>query len=198
MNKLVHGIGVNDRKYRAYIEGRPNKAYKLWKHMLHRCTDEYQTNHPTYTGTACSENFKSYTFFYEWCQTQVGFGNKDENGNCWQLDKDLLFKDNKLYSEHNCVFVPHRVNCLLIKSNASRGEHIIGVSLKKTSEKYVACCSVGNKNTHLGYFNTQIQAFKAYKEYKETVIKEVAEQYKLQLDSRVYAALMKYEVNIND
>jgi hypothetical protein len=42
------------------------------------------------------------------------------------------------------------------------------------------------------------EAFSAYKVFKEALIKQVAEKYKLQLDPRAYKALLNYEVNIND
>ena len=45
---------------------------------------------------------------------------------------------------------------------------------------------------------TQIEAFYAYKEAKETYIKEVANKWKDNIDSRVYDALMNYQVEIND
>ena len=54
------------------------------------------------------------------------------------------------------------------------------------------------KKRFLGCFNTPQEAFQAYKTFKEALIKEVANEYKEQLDSRVYEALMNYEVNEND
>ena len=53
-------------------------------------------------------------------------------------------------------------------------------------------------NKHLGHFNTADQAFQAYKEAKEAYIKEVANKWKNQIDPRVYDALMKWEINIDD
>ena len=82
--------------------------------MLSRCYDEkFKTKHPTYKDCICSDNFKQYTYFYEWCEQQKGFNTFDENGNIFELDKDLLFKDNKLYSEYTCVFLPKEVNALV-------------------------------------------------------------------------------------
>lgn len=199
MNKLVRGIGINENKYLAEKDGILVKEHILWTNMLHRCTEKCWVKYPTYIGTTCSENFKSYTFFYEWCQKQVGFGNRDEVGRGWQIDKDILIKGNKHYSEDTCVFVPSKINKLLTKRHNFRGEWPIGVSWHESSKKFHSCCSDGaGKNKRLGCFNTMQEAFLAYKVFKEALIKEVAEKYKLQLDPRAYQTLINYEVNIND
>lgn len=54
-----------------------------------------------------------------------------------------------------------------------------------------------SKKKHLGCFKTLEESFKAYKTFKEAVIKEVANEYKDQLDPRAYQALLNYEVNEN-
>ena len=198
-NKLVQGIGIKGDKYPSWNGVEMLKEYSLWTDMLLRCTNKVLRKRPTYEGVTCSENFKSYTFFYEWCNQQKGFNEKDKNSRKWSLDKDLLIRGNKCYSEDVCVFVPNRVNNLVIKRNASRGDWPIGVSLDKATSKYKASCNNGTgKQTYLGRFNTPQEAFQAYKTFKEALIKEVANEYKEQLDSRVYEALMNYEVNEND
>ena len=196
--KLVYGIGFNSGKYPAYQNTKPLREYKLWVEMIRRCTPEYPIKYPTYLGNTCSENFKHYSFFYEWCQTQVGFNNKDEYDRSWQLDKDILFKSNKHYSETTCVFVPHRINCMLIKANKARGNHPIGVYWWETGSKYIAECRDGKKAKRLGTYNTPEEAFKAYKLYKEHLIKQFAEQYRCVIDARTYQALIDYEVEILD
>ena len=198
MSKLVHGIGINDKKYPAEVNNNPQKVYNIWQRMLERCTEKGWIKRPTYVGTTCSENFKSYSFFYEWCNKQVGFGNKDERGKSWQLDKDILFKGNKLYSEDTCVFVPHRINCMLIKANKARGNYPIGVYWWATESKYVAECRDGKKAKRLGTYNTPEEAFQAYKVYKEYLIKQVAEQHRCRIDVRAYQALINYTVEILD
>ena len=54
------------------------------------------------------------------------------------------------------------------------------------------------KREYLGYFNTELEAFNAYKEAKETFIKEQAEKWRGKIDERAYEALMDYEVDITD
>lgn len=198
MSKLVHGIGFNSGKYPAVVDGKPLLVYRTWKSMLSRCTEKLCAKFPTYNGVACSENFKSYSYFYEWCKNQKGFGNVDEKGNCWQLDKDLLIKGNKLYSEDTCVFIPSRLNKLLTKRDAERGDFLIGVDFQKSAKKYRARCCDGSSNHYIGLFCTQEEAFSAYKLYKESLVKQVANEYKEQIDSRAYQTLMNYEVNITD
>ena len=167
--------------------------------MLERCySDNFKNKHPTYKDCEVSDNFKSYEYFYEWCNKQIGFGN-DGNGNPFQLDKDLLIKGNKVYSEDSCVFLPQEINKVLTKRESMRGEHLIGVHWSKTNKAFVAQVNKGKgKRENLGYFNTELEAFNAYKIAKESFIKEQAEKWKSQIDVRAYEALMKYTVNITD
>ena len=191
----VYGVGVLGTKYQSTINGVRTKEYALWYDMLVRCySDSSKKRRPTYEGCEASENFKSYEHFYEWCHKQIGFGNEG-----WQLDKDLLVKGNKVYSESTCVFLPVEINSLLTKSTASRGEYLIGVSWSKRDKAFKAQVGKGKgKLKHLGYFNTELEAFNAYKQAKETFIKEQANKFKSQIDLRAYNALMNYEVNIDD
>ena len=191
----VYGIGVLGTKYPTTINGVLTKEYMLWKSMLQRCySDSYKKKKLTYEGCEVSDNFKSYEYFYEWCNKQIGFSNKG-----WQLDKDLLVKGNKVYSESTCIFIPKEVNTLLTKRGVSRGEHPIGVYWHNTKKAFVAQVNRNKgKQKHLGLFNTELEAFNAYKEAKETFVKEQAEKWKSQIDERAYNALMKYEVNITD
>ena len=54
------------------------------------------------------------------------------------------------------------------------------------------------KQEYLGYFNTELEAFNAYKTTKESFIKEQAEKWKGEIDHRAYNALMNYVVSIDD
>ena len=191
----VYGVGVIGTKYPTRVNGALTKEYTLWVSVLQRCySDIYQKKQPTYIDCEVSDNFKSYEYFYEWCNNQVGFSNQG-----WQLDKDLLVKGNKVYSEDSCVFLPQEINKVLTKSDKTRGKHPIGVSWHKRDKAFMAKVSKSKgKPEWLGYFNTELEAYNAYKIAKEAFIKEQANKFKSQIDPRAYNALMNYEVGIDD
>ena len=120
-----------------------------------------------------------------------------------QLDKDILKKGNKVYSPETCIFVPRRINSLFIKSDKARGRYPIGVTLRKDNGKYRSQCDVQyeeepRKQIQLGQFDTPEEAFYAYKQFKENYIKEVADIYKPYIPEKLYEAMYRYEVEIDD
>ena len=175
MSKLVYGVGFNDKTKPVFVDGKPVKEYSLWLNMLRRCFSEKgQTRKPTYRGCNVSDNFLNYSFFYDWCQEQIGFGKVDEKGRSWCLDKDLLFVGNKTYSESTCVFVPNEINSFFIDCGNARGEYPVGVCFHKASGKFHAQCTVNGKRQHLGLFNTPEGALTVYKPFKENLCKQLA------------------------
>jgi hypothetical protein len=195
----VYGVGILGTKYPSAVNGVKTKEYMLWTRMLQRCySDIFKKKYPTYEDCEVSENFKSYEYFYEWCNKQIGFS-VDGNGNPFQLDKDLLIKGNKVYSESTCVFIPAEINLVLTKSTASRGERLIGVCWHNASKTFVAQVNKSKgRSEWLGCFNTEIEAFNAYKKAKEAFVKEQADEWKGKIDERAYEALMNYTVEITD
>ena len=173
----------------------PPESYTVWLDMIRRCCCEtYKQKKPHYMSSVVDARFESYFNYRSWCEKQVGFGCKDEKGRPFALDKDILIKGNKLYSEDTCCFVPQEINALFVKTDKSRGEYPIGVSFHKSRGMLRATCN----NKHLGHFNTAEQAFQAYKTAKEAYVKEVANRWKDQIDPRVYNALIEYKVEIDD
>jgi len=194
---LVYGVGVKGMKYPTKQNKKHLTEYKVWASMFMRCYSKSAVvRKPCYDDCTVSDNFKSYTFFYEWCHEQAGFGNKDENGRVWQLDKDLLIKRNKVYSEDACVFIPKEINTVLLARERDRSA--TGIGNYYDDSAYVVQCSTKGKQRVLGRFKTQQEALMAYKTFKEWYIKTIAEKWKGIVDDRVYQTLINYEVNIND
>lgn len=184
----VYGVGVVG-DYTTKQDGVHVPEYVIWRHMLQRCYDQRtQSLHPAYKGCSVSPNFQNYGYFKSWCNEQVGYGNPN-----FQIDKDLLVKGNKIYSEATCAFVPCEINSLC-RSHAKRGAYPVGVSFDKDFKKFSAKILRLGKSETLGHFYTSEQAFEVYKRSKEAQIKELANKWKSQIDKRVYDALIAWEV----
>ena len=176
--------------------------YNKWQSMLQRCFDnKLKEKHPTYKDTACCERWLCFVNFLEDLEIlkQEYSWNENEKLN---LDKDILHKGNKIYGLENCVLVPQWINILFIKCDAKRGEYPIGVSYHKQRKKYRAFCNINGKLKGLGYYSTPLEAFNAYKIAKEQEIKRVANECILKgfisKDSRLYKAMISYQIQIDD
>lgn len=194
MSKLVCGHGFNDGKYPTKINGIRVPQYRTWRSMLYRCyMEEFHNRSPHYKDCVVSENFLNYSYFYEWYND-----NNLSKDHSFQLDKDLITKGNKLYSEENCVMLPVRINNTLIRKESVRGKHPIGVYWASQMNKFGSCVGFDNRNIALGYFDNELDAFNAYKAAKELRIKQLAEEYKELIVPKAYNALMNYTVEITD
>lgn len=187
--RLVYGVGINDKKGFS-----SSKEYRLWADMLRRCyTKNPIRGQECYQRCSVSENFKSFSYFYNWCQNQIGFGSDN-----FQLDKDVLIKNNKIYSEDNCIFIHREINSSLERCSKSRGSLPIGVYFDSRKKLIICRIRNGKGQVCLGSFNNEIDAFNAYKKEKEIYIRSLAEKHKDVIDPRAYQALKNYTVEITD
>ena len=187
----VQGVGIlGDAPVRE--NGQLLKEYKLWQDMLKRCYDsKFHDTRPTYKDCSVSNNFKYYSYFKEWCNKQIGFA---QDG--FDLDKDILSRGNKVYSEDTCCFVPKEINNSFTVSTDQSSNYYVGVSYNKNCGKFYSRLNKFGKQNFLGYFDTEWEALNAYKEAKEIYAKELAEKWKDYIDPRVYETLMKYKINL--
>jgi len=186
-HKSVYGVGyLGVGKYNCtnYL-----KIYATWNNMLERCYEsKYHEKRPTYIDCTVDEEWHNFQNFAKWYEE-----NHKEN---YALDKDILFRRNKVYSPKTCCFVPQEINSLLVKSNSIRGKYPIGVC--KLGSKFKSAIKINTKTFHLGLFSTPSEAFQAYKKAKETYLKEMAEKYKNKITEPTYRALINYKVEIDD
>lgn len=156
------------------------EAYYCWASMIQRCYDPKRLKiRPDYLGCSVDEKWHNFQNFQEF------YLKKYKNG--FQLDKDLILIDNKIYSEDTCSFVPHQIN-VLIGKKGSRGTREISPNY------FSARISIDGKRKHIGVFKTESDAFLAYKKAKEEYIKTMAERYKSVIDERVYITLINLKI----
>lgn len=194
------GVGyLGEGKYTFRINNKETKCYQEWIKMLDRGYGEiWSKKHPTYEKCEVYEEWHNFQNFAKWYYENY----YEIEGQRMELDKDILCKGNKIYSPKTCIFVPQRINKLFTKSDKIRGEYPIGVYYNKKENKFRAQLSILNENKKerklLGRFDTPIEAFNKYKIEKENYIKQVADEYKDLIPIKLYDAMYRYEVEIND
>ena len=194
------GVGyLGEGKYKTRENGKVHKYYKIWHGMLTRCYDpKFHEKRPTYDGCKVEDYLLNFQHMCEWLENNY----YEIPGEQMCLDKDILCKGNKIYSRDTCIFVPKRINNLFVKSDNRRGDDPIGVSDLPSGNYRVNCSNGYGKLIPLGTYYTKEEAFQAYKEYKEKVIKEVIDSYEGIIPephySRLKEATYNYRVEIDD
>ena len=196
----IHNVGIIGNKYSVWKNGKPTKEYSIWATMLKRCFyKNLKDSQPTYKDVTCCDEWLLFENFYDWLHSQGNF-KQWKNNKRYALDKDIIIKNNKIYSPETCCVVPQNVNCLFLKREADRGDLPIGV--RRNGNLFSACCHnpFTNKTERLGIYQTIDDAFQAYKRYKEYLIKQVAQ---IEFESgnitkRCYQAMINYKVEITD
>ena len=169
-------------------------AYKTWVYMIRRCYDTKSSyNKPTYENCSVCNEWHNFQNFAEWYENNYYEIDNDK----MQLDKDILIKNNNIYSSDTCCFVNHTINSMFTNKKRFRNS-IIG-SYKRCGKYEVSCeNTLLKKKQYLGRFNDENEAFTVYKNYKENNIKAVADHYKDKIPDHLYIALYNYEIDIND
>jgi hypothetical protein len=167
---------------------------------MNRRVGNLKENYRHYRDCTISDNFKDRFWFVDWAKNQVGYNNKSSTGRYWELDKDILFKNNRHYSEDFCVFVPSWLNQLVKTKKASRGDTPIGVCLEKDRSLYRAQYTDTSGKLFRKSFTNIEEAFLFYKAGKEGVFKSVADILYNEncVDPRIPEALWARKVEIDD
>lgn len=168
-------------------------SYLRWHDMMNRCYNKkFLARQPQYRGCTVCEEWLNYSNFKVW------FDKNKIHGISLDIDKDILFKGNKVYCPESVAFVPHVINTLFVNNKERRGDLPVGVYFDNGKGKYRAEMMFLGEPIQLGYFDTAESAFARYKEYKEDFIKDMAEQYKDKIPHKVYEAMVKWKIEIDD
>lgn len=162
---LVRGVGVNDAPYltQPTIGGRLVKcpAYSVWENMLKRCYDPaVAKRQPAYIGCTVCEEWHSFMSFRAWLTQHPDWQNR-------QVDKDILYPGNKMYSPDTCLLVPAHVNTLFTQGgNRQAANTGLPMGVHPQGKRYLARLSAGGKWLHIGSYPTIAEAHAAYRSAK--------------------------------
>lgn len=174
------------------------RAFALWNNLNSRVANKYDGYSASYVE--CSNMFKDFQEFAEWANVQYGYMHKDENGRFWQLDKDLLFTNNKEYTPNNCIFIPQRINLIISKSFSVEGELPVGVSYYSSKAiKYEARCrdGMGGKG-RLGIFDNIEDAHKEWQKAKIQVVDNLLLTDEVKSHVRLHTGLLEFRDRISN
>jgi hypothetical protein len=185
--KTLYGIGYYGYgNYSTVHNGKNTKSYNVWRGMITRC---YSGRYIAYSNCKVCEEWHNFQVFSDWFEKNYIDG--------YQLDKDIKFKGNKLYSPDTCSFVPQEINNTFLLNKNKRGNLPIGICLYH-GKYLVQLCTNKRKHRKIGSFDTPEEAFYCYKIAKEAEIKRLANKYKETITAECYKAMMEYVVEITD
>ena len=190
---------LGEGKYKMSENGKHTYEYLIWHSMLMRCYDpKLHERNPTYKGCKVEDYLLNFQNMGEWIEDNY----YEIPGEQMCLDKDILYKGNKVYSRETCIFVPKRINNLFTKKDNGIGDCPIGATPRVSGNYQVFCSNGYGKLINLGTYTTKEEAFQIYKEHKEKVIKEVIDSYEGRIPEPFYSklktAMYNYEVEITD
>lgn len=177
-NKTIHGWGINDTNTPTiyYIDGitKRDKIYQMWRHMIERCYGNASARRH-YQNCSADERWRYLSAFRDWVNLQNIIDlNKHE------LDKDLLVKDNNIYSPETCLIVPSIVNKFLISRQNKDGLPIGVVLSGNKSKPFKARISnpFNGNYEYLGVFDSTESAHDAWRKQKHLYALQLASSIK--------------------
>ena len=139
------------KPFKIATKNKPTKIYRIWKGIIGRCySEKVQRKNPTYKDVTVCKEWHNFQNFAEWYDENYN----PETMQGWQLDKDILFKCNKIYSPETCAFVPKEINILFIKP-----KHNLPTGVTCRRNKFQVNISKNKIRMFLGAFDTLEEAF---------------------------------------
>ena len=164
-----------------------SKCYKVWSHIIDRCSDFNKINkkRPHYLDVTICKEWLTYDNFKKWFENP-------ENGyrEGYQIDKDILVNNNKIYSPETCCFVPQEIN-LIVRKEYKNNKY---TGVIKNGSCYLSVISFRGTRYIIGKYKNKQDAFIAYKNAKTNLVHNIAKEYfdRNEITSKVYNALMRY------
>ena len=173
-----------------YSPGKNRRAFNVWMKMIERCYSEScQKRTPTYIGCSVADEWHNFQSFASWYTNHPGSALQG-----YELDKDLLFSGNKVYSSSTCTLIPKAINIALQERRSNCGKYPPGVYYKKQNNNFIAQLAYGDGvQKHLASCSTSEQAREIYLKAKKEHLKYLAEFYANEITHEAYTALLNWE-----
>lgn len=194
--KSQYGIGYMGMKTFYNKANEYKRQHSVWHSMLKRCYSEECKQYIWYDNCEVCEEWHNFSNFLQWYndnsyELPEGMGTVD-------LDKDIKYHNNRIYSPDTCLLIPATINRMIDHRRTIFTGLPLGVSIDKKTSKYKARGRIDKIDKHFGIYDTIEEAFAVVKYEKEKELRKVAEIYKPYMPSEVYQAIINYEFLIDD
>jgi hypothetical protein len=184
-DKSIWGVGyLGEETETHFVNNACIPSFGAWTNMIERCyAENLRYKHQAYEKcTMCKEwhNYQNFRKWYDDNYYNVGEGRM-------HIDKDVLIKDNKVYSHQTCIFLPQRINMLFIKKNRTTDSDL-PTGIRRTKEGF----SSTYNGKWIGNYKILEEALYHYNIYKQIHINKVAEEYKGKIPDYIYYALLNW------
>jgi hypothetical protein len=186
--RTIIGVGFLGTSYAAQNPLKFKREKIVWSGLFKRAYDEKTLiERPGYAGATVNAGWHEFGGFVDWTEQAVGWKNKN-----WHVDKDLILRGNREYGPETCCMLPPVVNSALWVR-----EHILPPGVTKLPDGYYRGGFYEDGKVQQKRFKTPEEAFEFYKPLKEGRIKQLADEYRYQIDPRAYDALMTWEIGLD-
>lgn len=168
----IYGRGYEGQGPYSFYENK--QEHTLFTNMFCRCYSEaYHKERPTYINCIVHINWHDFQTFCTDIQHLKGYNLWKHDTNNYQLDKDLISKDNKEYSFNNCKFVSRKENTSSAGRSNSDGRNFLAISpegieevvtnrgvfsrTNSLSPSAVSACICGHRRHHKGWTFKEIK-----------------------------------------
>lgn len=184
IKRTVLGIGYNSGGVHIVsVDGMRTHTYMTWYNMMTRCYSKKLHNRfSQYAVCEVIDEWHNFQNFADW------YTNHEFYGLGYDLDKDLLVPNNKIYSPDTCCLIPQELNKLITTGKVVR-KCMVGASWNRRNNKWLSTISVNGKQIYLGSFSTELGAHKAYIEEKESIVRASADLWFGKIEAKAYEAL---------
>lgn len=162
----VFGVGfIGVGPYNISTSYFDKMIYRRWTEILKRC---YVMNE----GKYMNPEWFNFQYFAAWFYSEFYLipGAKMYD---MCVDKDILYPMNLEYSPYKCLIIPNDINSK--------------IQLKEYSREHIELLKAGKLNVY------EEKRIYMHKEYRESIVRKLAEEYKMVIPYHVYLALKNYK-----
>lgn len=181
--KTCFGVGfIGEGIFNSSIKNEHIGIYRIWSGMMSRgYSENWKGLKPTYADVVVCEEWHNLQVFGEWILNHPFYGLG------YHLDKDLLFKGNRLYSPNTCTLIPDEINIIFKSYNVKNRKVDLPrcVDYEESSGMFRVNGSLDGKAVYVGRYKTVCEAERAALDFEQRRWKHLVNKWEGKVEDKV-------------